>query len=148
MVVRQVFECWSIEIPGSFDETFVHEDGYWHAYDRRRSISLTSMIVGSGEGPVRAESILSQFPALDGDPVDSLPPGALGAAAMSDAIQPARASRCLSGFLVVDGRVLIVTITSDDEARSRQIWLSIRHHPRIPGSSRRGFPDRPVAAAI
>ena len=136
VVVRQVFETWSIEMPASFDETFVHDDNYWHAYDDERSISLTSLVVGDGDVPVRAESMVAAFPPIDGDPVDALPPAVLGWARTCDAIQPARASRCLTGILAVDGRCLLVTITSDDQQWAREIWLSIRHRPRIPRSRR------------
>ena len=132
MVVRQVFETWSIEVPVVFEETFVEEDAYWHAFDDDRSVSLTSMLIEGEDGAVRAESIVAVFPAMEGEPVDALPPSVLGSGAFADAIQPARASRCLSGYLCVDGRVLLATITSDDEDWARQIWLSIRHHPRVP----------------
>src|SRR5919204_5838439 len=105
MVVRRVFETWSIEVPAAFDETFVEEDSYWHAYDEHRSVSLTSMIVNDSEGPVRAESMVAIFPGLEGEPVDERPPAVLGCAVASDATQPARAARCLQGVLFVDGRI-------------------------------------------
>jgi hypothetical protein len=129
LVVRQVFDCWSLELPASFEETFVHDDGYWHAYDDSRSISLTSMVIDSATGPVHAESILKVLPRIEGVRVPDLPYGLVGFAAISAATLPARAARCLSGYLATDGRVLIATITSDDEEWARSIWLSIRHHP-------------------
>lgn len=132
-VVRQVFETWSIELPVTFDETFVEDDAYWHAYDEARSISLTSMLVEGEDGPVRAESMLAVFPTAEGEQVEELPPAVLGWAVMCAAIQPARARRCLSGVVAVDGRILLVTITSDDGEWARRTWLSIRHHP-VPAS--------------
>jgi hypothetical protein len=39
------------------------------------------------------------------------------------------ASKVLSGFLVAEARVLLVTITSDDLDWARDTWLSIREHP-------------------
>lgn len=128
--MRQVFETWSIEMPVAFDETFVEEgQGYWHAFGDDRSISLSSMVIDSTDGPVRAESIVGVLPAIEGNALAALPPGVLGFAAWCDAIQPARAKRCLSGTLAVDGRLLVVTITSDDEEWVRRTWLSIRHNP-------------------
>jgi hypothetical protein len=138
VVERRVFETWTIEMPSTFDETFVEEDAYWHAYDDDRSISLSSMLVESEDGPVRAESMLAVFPAFDGQPVDELPPAVLGWAVVADAIQPARASRCLQGVLAVDGRILLATITSDDELWARRVWLSIRHRMFPSRLGRRG----------
>ena len=124
-------------MPAGFDETFVEDDAYWHAFDEQSSISLTSMLIESEDGPVRAESMMAVFPVGEGEPVNHLPPAVLGWAVTCDAIQPARAARCLSGVLAVDGRILIVTITSDDEDWSLRTWLSIRHHPRVPHGERR-----------
>lgn len=31
-IVRQVFPAWSIHIPPGFDETFLTEPDYWHAW--------------------------------------------------------------------------------------------------------------------
>ena len=127
---RRVFPAWSITIPASFDETFVLEDGYWHAFDQERSISLTSMLLTDANGsPVPAELIAERFEALQGAPVGETPAGLLGWAVEADAIPPAKASRMLQGMLAVDGRVLIVTITADDRDWARGTWLSIRHHP-------------------
>lgn len=128
-VVRRIFEAWSIEIPASFAETFIDEDPYWHAYDEHRSVSLTSIVLTDKGRPVPAALILRELPALDGTPVAELPPGLIGRAVTGSSVRPAKASRVLSGILVVDGRLLIATITSDDLDRARQIWLSIRSHP-------------------
>ena len=136
IIVRQVFETWSIELPADFDETFDDDDAYWHAYDAGRSISLTSLVVAGEDGPVRAESMLAVFPAAEGEQVEALPPGLIGWAVMAEAIQPARAHRCLQGVLAVDGRILLATITSDDEGWTRRTWLSIRRHPVMPRTKR------------
>jgi hypothetical protein len=57
-----------------------------------------------------------------------LPPDLIARAVTTDIHEPARASRALSGAVATDGRVLIVTITSDDLAWAHRIWLSIRAH--------------------
>jgi hypothetical protein len=129
-VTRKVFPSWSIVKPLAMEETFVHEgEGYWHAYKRDRSISLTSMTVFDGPRPVPAVELVRVFRPDYGTPLDSLPPGLQGWAITDAAGETARASRLLSGIVAVDGRVLIATITCDDEAWSRRIWLSIRNHP-------------------
>jgi hypothetical protein len=128
-IVRRVFaQAWSIEIPASFAETFVHEDGYWHAYHSRRSVSMTSFAVSDERGPANAEALAQQIPWDDGEPVPELPDGLPGKAMIANAPRGARASRILSGVLAVDGRLLIVTITADDLAWARATWLSIRCH--------------------
>lgn len=126
VVARQVFETWSIEIPLTFAETFVREDSYWHAWDRNRSVSLTSIVVTDGKRPVAARRLLRRLPPSNGDPVKALPPGLDGWAVVIDAPQPARATRALTGMLFVDGRVLLATVTADDMAWARSVWLSIR----------------------
>ena len=131
VTIRQVFEAWSLEMPLSMTDTFVLEDGYSHAYDASRSISLTSLALTDNQGrPVSADELFRtlQLP-LEGDIINELPPGLLAWAASGPAIQPARASTMLQGMIATDGRVLLVTITSDDVAWARQVWLSIRHHP-------------------
>lgn len=126
-IVRRVFAAWSIEIPVSFSEIFVRKDGYWHAYDVNRSVSLTSLTVSDPRGPVSAELLTRQMPRpLEGTLVEELPPHLLGWAIAADALKPARASRMISGMLAAAGRLLIVTITSDDFHWSRGVWLSIR----------------------
>lgn len=124
---RRVFEAWSVEIPTAFAETFVEE--YWHAYDDERSVSLTSILLSDEDGPVSAVRIVHELPALVGTPLDELPPGLIGQAATGPAMQPAKAAHVLSGLLVVDGRLLIGTITSDDLDWARRVWRSIRSHP-------------------
>ena len=128
-VERRVFEAWSIEVPAAFAETFVDADGYWHGYDQHRSVSLTSLVISEERDPVSASRILRRARPLGGSPVDQVPPGVLGRAATCAAPQPARASQLLSGLLAADGRLLIVTITSDDLEWARRVWLSIRSHP-------------------
>jgi hypothetical protein len=135
---RQVFEAWSVEVPAHFAEAFVFDGAYWHAWDDDRSISLTSMLLTDPDGPVAAELIAAQLPELDGTPIRELPPGLQGTAAWVEAIQPARAEMTLSGLLAAHGRVLLVTITSDELDWARGVWLSIRHcDPTIERRSRR-----------
>jgi hypothetical protein len=122
-----VFQTWSVEIPEGFAEAFIVEDAYWHAYDERRSVSLTSIVVTDNGEPVSSELLLRQMPPVDGTPIEELPCGLVGWAVTRAAVEPARATRMLSGILVALGRVLIITITSDDLGWARTIWLSIRH---------------------
>ena len=126
--VRRVFAAWSIEVPASLAETFVETDAYWHAHDEHRSVSLTSLRLTAKGRLVSAARIARQIPPLDGLQVDELPPDLTGRATTSAALQPARASQVLSGALAADGRMLIVTITSDDLEWARGVWLSIRGH--------------------
>jgi hypothetical protein len=125
-ITRRVFAAWSIEIPASFAETFVAEDSYWHAWDQDRSVSLTSVLMTDEGEPVPAAAIAKEFPVLDGEPVTELPVGVLGCASIIDAEPPARASKALTGLLAVYGRVLVVSITSDDLIWARQVFRSIR----------------------
>jgi hypothetical protein len=110
----------------------MESDGYWHAYEAHRSVSLTSLMVSDGGRPMTAAEMVRQLPRMEGTPVEELPRGLLGRAVVADAIRPARASRRLSGMLAVEGRMLIVTMTSDDLDWARRTWLSIRGHPRQP----------------
>jgi len=137
-VVRRIFEAWSIEIPASFDELFAAEDGYWHAYDPHRSVSVTSLLIADDQGPVPESRVIDAFGPkeaglLHGQPVHELPAGIRGWATIASAPQPARASLALSGMLFSDGRVLLATITSDDLDWARATWLSIRSH-RVPAT--------------
>lgn len=117
-------------MPVSMEETFVHEgQGYWHAYSYDRSISLTSMSLTDGEDRVPAAEIVAKLPLNFGVPFAELPPGLDGWAVTDRADPDARASKLLSGIVAVDGHVLIATITCDDEAWTRRVWLSIRNHP-------------------
>jgi hypothetical protein len=127
---RRVFEAWSIEVPIFFVETFVEEGSYWHAYDENRSVSLTSIVVTDMGRPVKAELLAGQIPPLDGERVEDMPPGVMGCAAIAAADESSRAMQALSGILAVEGRILIVTVTSDDLEWARQVWLSIRYHGR------------------
>ena len=131
---RLVFETWSIAIPLHFAEEFVEDGSYWHAWDARRSVSLTSIAVTEAGRPVPAHKIAEQLPPAPAGPVGELPDGLAGWAVIGAASQPARASRTLSGILATEGRVLIVTITSDDLDWARAIWLSIRAEGAAGGS--------------
>ena len=146
--VRRPFEAWSIAIPATFEETFVQEHGYWHAYDESRSVSLTSIELTHEHGPVRLELILDQAEQVlpsGGVPLGDSPPGLAGRAVEADATPPARASRCVSGVLATDGRVLLATITADDLDWARDTWLSIRAHAApIPQSEGRAPERQPI----
>lgn len=126
-LVRQVFPSWSIEIPVDFAETFVVEDGYWHGYDADRSVSLSSIELTHASGErITVEMIAARFPPPKGAHVDVAPPGLAGWVAEEDAVQPARASRMLSGMLAAEDRLLLATITSDDIDWAWKTWRSIR----------------------
>jgi hypothetical protein len=132
MVTRRVFETWSIDSPASLEESFVADDGYWHAYGPDRSISLTSIVLADGDRPVPAAEIMKVLPRPKGTPVSELPDGLPGWAVMTKAPRSARASRILHGMLASRGRVLLATITTDDQEWARATWLSIRcHAPRF-----------------
>jgi hypothetical protein len=125
-IIRQVIPPWSITIPAAFKETFVHEDGYWHGWDDRRSVSLTSLVIADRQGrPVMSRQILERFPAAPGSRV-AMPTGLNGWAVDVAQEQPARASRAISGLIAVDGGVLIATVTADDVAWATGVWHSIR----------------------
>ncbi len=128
--IRQVFGSWSVEVPASFEETFIEKDSYWHAWDETRSVSLTSLIIEDKHGrPVGADAInRSMVMLLEGNAVDGAPSGLIGRAVTASAIQPARASQMLQGMIAERGRVLLVTVTSDDLLWARELWMSIRHH--------------------
>ena len=130
LIARQVFETWWIRIPPDFEETFVEPEKYWHAYDDRRSVSLTSQVITEKGRPVPADALARQvLPIISGEPIDELPDGLLGRAAIVTTTPPAIASLALSGMLVTEGRVLLATITSDDVAWARQTWMSIAFVP-------------------
>ena len=100
----------------------------------RRSVSLTSMVVTDHGRPVGARTLLRAFPPLTGDPV-AIPPGLVGWAVAAPAVQPARASRAISGVIATDGRLLLATITGDDLGWTTSTWLSI-HQGAGHGSAR------------
>ena len=128
-VRRRAFEAWTVDLPAAFAETFVAEDHYWHAYDEHRSVSLSSIVITEQGDPVSADRILERVEPLEGSPVDQTPPGLHGRATTRAAPRFAKASRILSGVLATDGRVLLVTITSDDPDWAMRVWLSIRSLP-------------------
>ena len=110
------------------DETFVEDEGYWHAWDEHRSISLSSIVVADRHGhPVPTHRILEREPSMDGEavPVPNILPGWARSIETPDSPQ---ADRAVSGILVVDGNILIITVTSDDPDWNRSVWRSIRHH--------------------
>ena len=65
-VIRQVFALWSMRIPASFEETFVHGDDYWHGWDADRSVSMTSIIVTDRGRPVGVRELLRTMSATGG----------------------------------------------------------------------------------
>jgi hypothetical protein len=130
---RRVFPGWSIEVPEAFSETFLIEGGgYWHAWDSKRSVSMSSILLTEDGRPVPADLIIRETRTLAdaGDPVVEMPAAHPGWATKLPAEPGARASRLLSGGLAVDGVVLLVTITADDSDWALRTWLSIRSHPR------------------
>lgn len=129
---RRAFPSWSIEIPDSLEETFVHEGaGYWHAWGRRRSVSLTSILLTERGTRVRAADIVRQTSGLIGPLAEfhELPAGLLGWVGQGPTEPGSRASGLVSGGVAVDGCLLLATITADDLKWARSIWLSIRNHP-------------------
>ena len=126
-VYRRVFERWSVTIPAGMDETFLENEGYWHAWDARRSISLTSIHLSDRRGqPVPAVAILEQTPPMDGEAMP-LPDDLPGWAVLVVVPDSPLASRAVSGIVVADGNFLIVTVTSDDLEWAQSIWRSIRY---------------------
>jgi hypothetical protein len=138
MVVRQVFPRWAITIPAEFDETFLAEAGYWHAWDERRSVSLTSLAISDRHGRrVSANLILKHVANLiliEGDECLAMPAGLIGRAVITTREQPARASRAITGIIAIEGTALLATITSDDLSWATIVWLSIRRS-RTPGDA-------------
>jgi len=127
---RRAFEAWSILVPIVFQETFIEDDRYWHAWTEQASISLTSIVMTERRRAVAAEALIGALsPIIEGPLIDDLPPGLIGCAAIGPSPQPARAATGLSGLLAVDGRLLLTTITSDDVSWLRETWLSIQAHP-------------------
>lgn len=129
MVARRVFPGWSICIPRSFQEVFQEEDAYWHAWDVRRSVSLTSFLMLDETGPVEQGALAAVLEPSETAAREELPAGLAGWATDGPAVQPARARRALSGMLATDGRVLLVTITHNNLDWARKILQSIRCHP-------------------
>lgn len=125
-IVRHVFPHWSITVPATLQETFVEQESYWRAWDLRRSVSLTSMVLTDRRGrPIPAHKILKQFPAERGRRVGA-PPGLTGWATVITQPQPARAPQAISGMVARDGGLLIGTVTADDLAWAERVWGSIR----------------------
>jgi hypothetical protein len=136
---RRVFPHWSISIPVWFQETFVEDDCYWHAWDDDRSVSLSSIVFTDKRGrrPSPAE-LLADHPPIPGVPIEARPPGLTEGVAGYGAVPgPARASSALCGLLAVEGRILLATITSDDLEWALDVWLSIRHHTDGPPTETR-----------
>src|SRR5690242_8293905 len=91
---RRVFPAWSIDVPPGFDEEFIREDQYWHAWTFDASISLTSMVLCDDDGPVAAPRILEQLALAFPKPwIEDLPDGLAGYARIAPSEPPARAGR-------------------------------------------------------
>jgi hypothetical protein len=142
--IRQAFPTWWISVPPEFETTFVHGDDYWHAWDARRSVSLTSIVLTdprNGDRPVPAAEVLEAMTPMPGEPVP-MPEGLAGWAVVVDAPPPARATRAVTGIVVVDGRVLLGTITADDIAWATTVWRSIQYGPERGATGRWALRDR------
>jgi hypothetical protein len=131
LVFRQVFETWWIAVPASFDDCWVAEGGYWHAWDEHRSVSVSSTVLVDDEGrPAPAAEVMDSIGELvQGEPIAAVPPGLRARATLIHTDPDSRASRAVTGMVVVDGRVLIATITSDDVPWAVRIWESIGYRP-------------------
>ena len=143
-VQTQVFPHWSVTVPRSLtviDPDSAEDEGYWHARDEHRSVSMTSYLLVDAATlePVPATQIFDKLAAQvlpDGRSVTDQPDGLLARAVIADDIGSSVASQALQGVVAADGVALITTITSDDEAWCRRVWNSIRH-----------LPDEPLAGA-
>lgn len=149
--MRQAFPTWWISVPPGFDVRFDQEGGYWHAWDAHRSISLTSIQLtdpGRGGRRVPVADLMTAMTPMAGEPVDP-PPGLAGWAVVIDTVQPARASRAVTGIVAVDGRLLLATITADDVDWATGIWRSIGYGPETGSTSHwelREYPPVPAPA--
>jgi hypothetical protein len=140
--VRRVFPRWSISVPVGFSETFVADDEYWHAWDRDRSVSLTSVVIDDLDGrPVSVRRILKQVTPPAGERL-RMPPGRDGWVVVVTPPKPTRASRAITGIFVVKGRALLATITADDPEWAWATWCSIRFES-VPAARRHVPRDRP-----
>jgi hypothetical protein len=124
---RRVFPAWSIDVPPGWEETFLEDDQYWHAWTDDASISLTSIALADDRGPVPAALILEQLaPAFPKPWIEDLPEGLPGYARIAVTDPPARAGHFVQGLTATAGRALLATITSDDLDWARSIWRSLR----------------------
>lgn len=138
-VQTQVFPSWSVIVPRSLtptDPETAAEDGYWHARDEHRSVSLTSLLIidGSNGDAIPAATIVGQVaPRVlpRGRRVAEQPAGLPCRAVFAKRAGSGVASHALQGIVAGDGVALIATITSDDEAWCRRVWSSIRHTPDV-----------------
>lgn len=127
-VVRRVFPHWSVTIPATMEETFVAPDGYWHAWDLYRSVSLTSNVITDRQGRrISPRQVLKLMPPEPGTRV-GMPPGLSGWAVVISQPPPARASKAISGILARKGGILIATVTADDLEWATSVWQSIKLH--------------------
>jgi hypothetical protein len=155
-VHTQVFPSWSVTVPRSLaviDPTTAVERGYWHARDEQRSVSLTSLILVDVEqgDPVPASEIIDIAAGQilpRGRKVTDGPQGLLSRAVHAKGGGVGPASRRLQGLIAADGIALLVTISSDDEAWCRRVWMSVRHTPEVAAAMEMDAPtDELVGAA-
>jgi hypothetical protein len=136
LVPRRVFPSWSVGVPESLSET-VAQEGYWHAYDGNRSVSMTSVVVHDKHGPVSARKLAAEYMAVAGTPVPDRPPGLDGRAVLRTEVLNGETKNVLQGLLAATGTVLLITITGADLAWAMGTWLSVRHHPQAQPRRRR-----------
>jgi hypothetical protein len=131
LVFRQVFETWWIAVPAGFDDCWVAEGSYWHAWDDHRSVSVSSTVLvdDAGRAAPAAEVLDSLDGLVEGESIAEVPPGLQARATIIHTDPDSRASRAVTGFVVVDGRVLTATITSDDVPWAVRIWQTIGYRP-------------------
>ena len=128
-VDRRVFSGWSIAVPIGMEEAFIADDGYWHAWSEGRTISLSSIVLTDRRGDaVPARKILAKTPPMEGEET-AVPNDLPGWARSIERPDVSPGARAISGILVVDGNVLLATVSSEDPDWNRSVWRSIRHQP-------------------
>jgi hypothetical protein len=138
-VHTQVFPSWSVTVPRSLtvtDPECAEDEGYWHARDAHRSVSLTSLLVvdASNAEPIPASMIIGNVAARvlpRGRRIQDVPAGLPSRAVYAKVAGSQVAAHALQGLVAAEGVALVATITSDDEAWCRKVWMSIRHTPEV-----------------
>lgn len=134
----QVFPSWSVTLPRSLqvlDPELAEDEGYWHARDDHRSVSMTSVLIvdSATAQPIDGAAIIGRLATAllpRGRRIKDTPAGLVSRAVYATGIGSELADHALQGVVAADGVALITTITSDDEAWCRRVWASIRHHPQ------------------
>ena len=104
-VQTQVFPHWSVTVPRSLtvlDPDSAEDEGYWHARDEHRSVSMTSYLLvdAATMEPVPADQIFDRLAERllpDGRAVADQPDGMLSRAVIADDIGSSVASQALQG---------------------------------------------------